>query len=230
MTAPKGYAAVARRAAGELEGAPPQEILRWALDAFHPRFALTTSLADAVLIDMVSRLRKDVPVLFIDTGFHFAETIGTRDAVASRYPIRLLPVLPGLSVAEQDSLYGPRLYERDPDLCCKLRKVVPLAEAMERFVAWGSGIRRDEAHTRTEIRVVEWDDARSMVKVNPLAAWTREDVDRYISANRVLVNPLVSAGYPSIGCAPCTRPVPVGMDPRSGRWAGTGKVECGLHA
>lgn len=230
MSAPKGYAAIARHAGAELEGASPQQILGWALEAFHPRFALTTSLADAVLIDMVSRLRADVPVLFIDTGYHFAETLGTRSAVAARYPVRMLPVLPGLSVAEQDSLYGPRLYERDPDLCCKLRKVVPLAEAMERYVAWGTGIRRDEAETRRDVRVVEWDEARSMVKVNPLAGWTQNDIDRYIADHRVLVNPLVGAGYPSIGCAPCTRIVGAGMDSRSGRWAGTGKVECGLHA
>jgi phosphoadenosine phosphosulfate reductase len=229
MSAPSGYAAIAERAAHDLEEATPQEILGWALDAFHPRMAVTSSLGDAVLADMVSKLRANVPVVFLDTGYHFAETIGTRDAVSSQYPIKLLTVKPRLSVEEQDLLYGPRLHDRDPDLCCKLRKVVPLTEALEPYVAWATGLRRDEARTRRDIRVVEWDARRSMVKVNPLAAWTQADVDDYIIHNDVVVNPLVFAGYPSIGCAPCTRAVLPGEDSRAGRWAGVGKVECGLH-
>lgn len=230
MTAPAGYAAVAEAAGDALEGAPPEHILSWALDAFWPRFALTSSLADAVLIDMVSRLSDAVPVLFVDTGYHFAQTLGTRDAVAARYDVRLLQVVPVSSVAEQDVLHGPRLYERDPDLCCRLRKVMPLDERLGSYVAWASGIRREEARTRRTVRVVDWDERRRLVKVNPLAAWTQSDVERYIEEHQVLTNPLLGAGYRSVGCAPCTQPVTDGDDPRAGRWAGTGKVECGLHS
>jgi phosphoadenosine phosphosulfate reductase len=129
-------------------------------------------------------------------------------------------------VAEQDAAYGKDLWSRDPDLCCRLRKVLPLRKALAPFVAWASGIRRDELETRREIGVVEWDAARQMVKVNPLAAWTEDDVDRYIADNNVIVNPLLSDGYGSVGCAPCTKR----GEGRSGRWAGTGKLECGIHS
>jgi phosphoadenosine phosphosulfate reductase len=125
--------------------------------------------------------------------------------------------------------FGARLYERNPDQCCALRKVMPLREGLSNYVAWASGLRRDEAATRTDAKVVEWDDKRKMVKLNPIAAWTQDEVDRYIADNGVMVNPLVFDGYPSIGCAPCTRRVAPGDDPRSGRWAGLGKIECGLH-
>jgi phosphoadenosine phosphosulfate reductase len=220
----------ALRAGAELEGATPQEILAWALGEFHPKMCIASSMGDAVLIDMASKIRDDVPVVFLDTGYHFAETIGTRDAVASVYPgVQLLTITPVRTVSEQDAEHGARLYERSPDLCCALRKVEPLARALSPYVAWASGIRRDEAETRAEIKVVDWDAKRGMVKVNPLAAWTQDDVERYVAEFGVLVNPLMYDGYPSIGCAPCTRRVAEGEDPRAGRWAGTGKTECGLH-
>ena len=130
---------------------------------------------------------------------------------------------------QQDAAHGERLYERDPNACCALRKVEPLARGLAPYTAWASGIRRDEATTRRDIGVVEWDAKRSMVKVNPIAAWTQTDVDAYVAEHGVLVNPLAYDGYPSIGCAPCTRRVAPGEDPRSGRWAGTTKTECGLH-
>jgi phosphoadenosine phosphosulfate reductase len=230
VTAPASYRAIAERADAELAEATPHEVLTWAIETFHPRFAVTTSLADAVLIDMVSKIREGVPVIFIDTGYHFAETIGTRDAVAGQYPIRMLTAHPQQTRDEQDAEYGPRLYERNPDLCCALRKVAPLEMVLQPYVAWASGIRRDEAITRRQVRVVGWDERRSMVKVNPLAGWTQADVDGYIADRGVLVNPLVAAGYPSIGCAPCTRAVEAGADSRAGRWAGSTKIECGLHA
>jgi len=138
-------------------------------------------------------------------------------------------MLPLLTVAEQDAQHGERLYERDPNACCALRKVEPLARGLEPYDAWASGIRRDEAATRRGIGAVEWDAKRSMVKVNPIAGWTAADVDAYVAEHGVLVNPLAFDGYPSIGCAPCTRRVAPGEDPRSGRWAGTSKTECGLH-
>jgi len=217
---------LALHAGAALEGAEPQEILQWAIDRFGPRFVIASSMADAVLAHMAASVRPGVKVLFLDTGYHFAETIGTADAVETVVPIQLLRVRPEQSVAEQDETYGKDLWARDPDLCCRLRKVLPLRRALSNHIAWASGIRRDEADSRKDVRVVEWDAERQMVKVNPLAAWTQEQVDAYIADNNVLVNPLMDDGYGSIGCAPCTRR----GEGRSGRWAGTGKVECGLHA
>jgi phosphoadenosine phosphosulfate reductase len=228
-TAVEERRALALRAGDELEGATPQEILTWALGEFHPKLCIASSMGDAVLIDIASKIQPGVPVVFLDTGYHFAETIGTRDAVATVYPVELVTVLPLATVAEQDAEHGARLHERDPNLCCALRKVEPLARGLAPYDAWASGVRRDEAVTRTAIKVVDWDVKRSMVKVNPLAGWTQQQVDDYIAANGVLVNPLVYDGYPSIGCAPCTMRVAPGEDARSGRWAGTGKTECGLH-
>ncbi|GAC1323771.1 MAG: phosphoadenylyl-sulfate reductase [Mycobacteriales bacterium] len=222
-------AAVAARAGDELESATPQEILTWALDRWHPLLAIASSMGDAVLVDMASKIRSGVPVVFLDTGYHFAETIGTRDAVAATYDVTLLTILPTKTVAEQDAEYGARLYERNPDQCCAMRKVEPLERGLAPYVAWASGIRRDETGNRREIKVVEWDARRAKVKVNPLAAWTEADVDRYIADNNVLVNPLTYDGYPSIGCSTCTLRVAPGDDPRSGRWAGSTKTECGLH-
>jgi len=222
-------AEAAAEAAERLDGAHPLDVLRWAFDAFGDRFCIASSMADAVLPHLASRVRPGVPVIFLDTGYHFAETIGTRDALAATLPITVQTVLPRRTVAEQDADEGPRLYERDPDRCCAQRKVEPLARALAPYTAWASGIRRDEATTRRHIGVVEWDAGRGMVKVNPLACWTQADVDAYIAEHGILVNPLVYDGYPSIGCAPCTRRVAPGADARSGRWAGTGKTECGLH-
>lgn len=218
------------RAAGErFEGAEPQAVLRWATDTFGDEFCIAASMADALLIDIASRVNPGVHVVFIDTGYHFPETIETSERIAKRYPIRLLPVLPVQSVAEQDATFGPRLHERDPDACCSLRKVEPLRRALNDYVAWASGIRRDETASRRNAGVVEWDAKRSMVKVNPLACWTQQQVDEYIIANDVEVNPLIYDGYPSIGCGPCTHRVLSGQDPRSGRWVGSRKNECGLH-
>jgi phosphoadenosine phosphosulfate reductase len=220
---------IAERAGRDLEGASAQDVLRWAVDAFGDRFVIASSMGDGLLAHLASSVASGVDVLFLDTGYHFAETIGTRDAVAQVYDVNVRTVLPLLSVAQQDTEHGPRLYERDPNACCALRKVEPLARGLEPYTAWASGIRRDEAATRRDIGVVEWDAKRSMVKVNPIAAWTQAEVDAYVAEHGVLVNPLAYDGYPSIGCAPCTRRVAPGEDPRSGRWAGTTKTECGLH-
>src|SRR4051794_4276321 len=221
-----GLEHLALHAGAALEGAEPQEILRWAIDRFGPRFVIASSMADAALAHMAAAVRPGVKVLFLDTGYHFAETLGTADAVETVVPIQLLRVRPEQTVAEQDATYGKDLWSRDPDLCCRLRKVLPLRRALAPYLAWASGIRRDEAETRREIKVVEWDDERQMVKVNPLAGWTEAQVDAYMADNNILVNPLMYDGYGSIGCAPCT---PRGVG-REGRWAGTGKIECGLHA
>ena len=219
----------AAQAGRDLETASAQEVLRWAVETFGERFVIASSMGDGLLAALVSEVASDVDVLFLDTGYHFAETIGTRDAVAQVYDVNVRTMLPLLTVAEQDAAHGERLYERDPNACCALRKVEPLARGLEAYTAWASGIRRDEATTRRDIGVVEWDAKREMVKVNPIATWTQADVDAYVEANGVLVNPLAYDGYPSIGCAPCTRRVAPGEDPRSGRWAGSAKTECGLH-
>ena len=220
---------IAEQAGRDLEGASAQDVLRWAVDTFGERFVIASSMGDGLMAHLASSVTSGVDVLFLDTGYHFAETIGTRDAVAQVYDVTVRTVLPLLSIAQQDGEHGPRLYERDPNACCALRKVEPLARGLEPYDAWASGIRRDEAVTRRDIGVVEWDAKRSMVKVNPIAAWTQADVDAYVAEHGVLVNPLAYDGYPSIGCAPCTRRVAPGEDPRSGRWAGTTKTECGLH-
>jgi phosphoadenosine phosphosulfate reductase len=203
--------------------------LRWAGETFGDGFAITSSMADGLLAHLASRAVPGVHVVFLDTGYHFAETIGTRDWIGSVLPITLVNATPERTVAEQDAEHGPALHDRDPDLCCSLRKVQPLARALAGYSAWGSGVRRDESPTRAGTRVVDWDARRGMVKVNPLAAWTQDDVDAYLAEHRVPVNPLQEVGYASIGCAPCTRPVAPGEDPRAGRWAGRGKTECGLH-
>ncbi|TDE34432.1 phosphoadenylyl-sulfate reductase [Actinomadura sp. 6K520] len=220
---------IVESASAALEGAPTLEIIRWAAATFGDRICLTSSMSDAALIHLVSKVKPGIDVLFVDTGYHFAETIGTRDAVEAVYPVNVVNVTPSRTVEEQEAALGPRLFGRNPDLCCHLRKVEPLGRALEGYMAWFSGIRRDETATRRDRRVVEWDRRRGMVKVNPILDWSQEDMDNYIEDNGVLVNPLHYDGYPSIGCAPCTSPVAPGEDPRSGRWAGMGKVECGIH-
>jgi phosphoadenosine phosphosulfate reductase len=219
----------AEQAAKDLEDASAEEVIRWAVEEFGDRICITSSMSDAVLIHLASTIKPGIDVLFLDTGYHFPETIGTRDAVSAVYPVTLVNVTPSRTVAEQDAALGPRLYGRNPDLCCFLRKVEPLERALSGYDAWFTGVRRDETLSRRSARVVEWDAKREMVKVNPIVSWTSEQVDEYIAANGVLVNPLVYDGYPSIGCRTCTLRVAPGEDPRSGRWAGTGKTECGIH-
>ncbi|MBD8869807.1 phosphoadenylyl-sulfate reductase [Nocardioides donggukensis] len=214
----------------ELELAPAEHIIEWAVATFGDRFAITSSMGDAVLAHLASRVAPGIDVVFLDTGYHFAETIGTRDAVATTLPVNLLTITPKQTVAEQDAEHGADLYARDPDLCCQLRKVQPLADALSGYQAWATGLRRAETHNRVIAPVVGWDARKGKVKVSPLARWSDEQVDRYVAEHRILVNPLVDDGYPSIGCWPCTRRVAPGEDPRSGRWAGSTKTECGIHA
>jgi phosphoadenosine phosphosulfate reductase len=222
-------AELAATVATELRDAPAQDVVRWALAEFGVDVVVASSMQTAVLEDLVSRVRPGVPVVFLDTGYHFAETLGTRDAVAVAYPVRLIDVTPLRTVAEQDAQEGPRLFERNPDRCCALRKVEPLERALAGYRAWITGLRRADSPSRAATPVVEWDAKRSMVKVNPLAAWSDEDLERYVEVNGVIANPLLQLGYPSIGCEPCTRPVAPGEDARAGRWSGRAKTECGLH-
>jgi phosphoadenosine phosphosulfate reductase len=179
---------------------------------------------------MAAKVRPGVDVLFLDTGYHFAETIGTRDAVEAVYGVNVVNVTPEHSVAEQDKLFGKNLFERDAAECCNMRKVQPLGKALNGYSAWVTGIRRVEAPTRANAPLISFDKAFGLVKINPIAAWSDDEMAAYIEENDILVNPLVDEGYPSIGCAPCTAKPIEGADPRSGRWAGQSKTECGLHA
>jgi phosphoadenosine phosphosulfate reductase len=226
---PRHMRSLAEQAADELEDASAEDVIRWATDTFGDRICVTSSMTDAVIIHLASGVRPGIDVVFLDTGYHFPETIGTRDAVAAVYPVNLVNVTPSRTVEEQDAELGPRLYGRNPDLCCYLRKVEPLEKALKGYDAWITGVRREETSSRRHTPVVAWDEKRQMVKVNPIVRWTAKEVDDYIASNGVLVNPLVYDGYPSIGCRTCTLRVEAGADPRSGRWAGTGKTECGLH-
>jgi phosphoadenosine phosphosulfate reductase len=220
---------LAAEAADALAGAPAEEVISWAAKTFGSRICITSSMSDAVLVSLVSKQLPGIDVLFLDTGYHFPETIGTRDAVSAVYPVNVVNVTPPTTVEEQDAELGPRLYSRNPDLCCYLRKVVPLEQALAPYDAWFTGVRREETEARSDTKVVSFDARREMVKVNPIVDWTQKQVDDYIAAEGVLVNPLIYDGYPSIGCRTCTAKVENGADPRSGRWAGTAKTECGIH-
>ena len=221
---------LAERGAADLAGANADDLLAWTDANFGGNYVVASNMQDAVLVDLAAKVRPGVDVLFLDTGYHFVETIGTRDAVEAVYDIHVVNVTPDNSVAKQDELFGKDLFAREPNECCRMRKVEPLSKALRGYAAWVTGIRRVEAPTRANAPLISFDRAFGLVKINPLAAWTDEDMENYIEANDVLVNPLVHEGYPSIGCAPCTAKPAEGADPRSGRWQGLSKTECGLHA
>ena len=229
LRSPAELEAIASKAAVDLADASAEEILRWAADTFGAAFAVAGSMQDNVLVHLAGQVIPGVDVLFLDTGYHFIETIGTADAVEAVYPVTLRRLLPLKTVAEQDAEHGKDLFARDPDLCCALRKVAPLNKALRGYEAWATGMRRSEAATRANTPVVQFDAKRGKVRIAPLAAWSDDDVAHYIENNNVLVNPLLSDEYPSIGCEPCTRKVLPGQDVRSGRWAGLTKTECGIN-
>jgi phosphoadenosine phosphosulfate reductase len=230
MTATADYKTLAERASKELADATADEAIRWTVETFGDDFIVASNMQDAVLIDLATKVKSDVDVLFLETGYHFPETIGTRDAVQTVYPgVKIVNAQAEQSVAEQDAEYGAKLHDRDPTLCCNLRKVVPLRKTLANYSAWVTGVRRVDAPTRANTPIVTWDDRNGLVKVNPIAAWTDDEFNGYIREHGILENPLVSIGYLSIGCAPCTARVTPGQDPRSGRWAGQSKTECGLH-
>lgn len=222
--------AIAERGARELDGASPLELLQWTEDNFGDDFIVASNMQDGVLVHLAAQIHPGVDVLFLDTGYHFAETIGTRDAVESVYGVRVVNARAEKTVAEQDAIDGKDLFAREPNRCCAMRKVAPLKKELANYSAWVTGIRRVEAPTRANAPLISFDDAFGLVKINPIAPWSDEQMQAYIDEHSILVNPLVDEGYPSIGCAPCTvKPAP-GADPRSGRWAGKAKTECGLHA
>jgi phosphoadenosine phosphosulfate reductase len=189
---------------------------------------VTSSMVDTVMIHLAEQVAPGIDVIFLDTGYHFVETIGTRDAAALVHNVHVINVTPEQTVAEQDAAWGKDLFARDPDQCCNLRKVQPLGRALQPYAAWASGIRRVDSAARARTPVVSWDAKRKVIRVAPIAAWTDDDLARYIELNGLMVNPLLEDGYGSIGCEPCTVK-PTGPDARSGRWAGLAKTECGIH-
>ncbi len=210
--------------------ATAEQVIAWVAKNFSAdAIAVACSMADAVLPHIVSTQIENVDVLFLETGYHFAETHATRNEVARALPIRVVDVLPKQTVAEQDAQYGEKLWSRDPNLCCALRKVNPLHDSLKNYELWFTGVRREEAPTRANTPLLTWDEKNGLIKVNPVAAWTFDELIDYATEHKVPVNLLLSNGYPSIGCEPCTKPVAEGEDPRSGRWAGANKTECGLH-
>lgn len=220
---------IAEEAQCRLSEASAIEALEWTAETFGDSWIVASNMQDAVLIDLATQVKSTVDVLFLETGYHFAETIGTKDAVATVYPgIRIVSAAAEQSVAAQEAEFG-LLNQTAPDRCCHLRKVVPLQRTLAGYRAWVTGVRRVDAPTRANTPIVQWDDRNGLVKINPIAPWTDEEFDGYLAMHGILQNPLVSEGYLSIGCAPCTAKPAPGTDPRSGRWAGLGKTECGLH-
>ncbi|MDO5619223.1 phosphoadenylyl-sulfate reductase [Kocuria sp.] len=204
--------------------------IRWVADNFpQARVAVACSMADAVLPALVADQIPGVDVLFLETGYHFPETEGTKEAVKFMLDVNVVDVLPKLTVAEQDSRHGKDLFSTDPTACCRMRKVEPLAEALTGYDVWFTGVRRDESPTRTNAPMVTFDETHKIVKVNPMVRWSLDELTDYSNIHGLPVNPLLSDGYLSIGCAPCTRRVAPGEDPRAGRWSGTDKIECGIH-
>jgi phosphoadenosine phosphosulfate reductase len=214
-----------------LEGQPPFNVLRWAARTFAPRLTLATAFnpEDLVLIDLAARHQLPIDLFTIDTGLLFPETYELWKRIEARYGITIRGVRPAQTVAQQAVTYGPKLWTSRPDQCCAVRKVAPLRDALAEFDAWVTGIRRDQSPARTNVPIVSADPITGLVKVSPLVSWSRATVDAYLAERKVPVNPLHAQGYPSIGCAPCTVAVAPGDDPRSGRWSGQAKTECGLH-
>jgi phosphoadenosine phosphosulfate reductase len=205
----------------EFETQAASSVISWASDRFSDRVSLACSFQDCVLVDLAVRVAPAIEVLFLDTGFHFPETLEYVEQVRARYDLNLRVLTPG---PEADA------WPCGSDRCCELRKVAPLDRALQSQVAWITGLKRVDAPTRAAAPIVAWDPARTLVKINPLATWTDDDIDHYVADHGLPVHPLMSRGYLSIGCAPTTRPVALGENPRAGRWSGTGKTECGLHA
>ena len=218
------------------ENAAPEEIVRWALEESGlGRIAIASAfqVEGTCLIHMAIRIRRDVPILFLETGFHFAETLAFKARLTERFDLNVLDLTGDYSVDGQAEAFGPRLYERDPKMCCELNKVVPFTRALRGYDAWMTSMRRDSAWTRKNTPIVSQtkleDGGKGLVRVNPIANWTSQDAWAYLKEHDLPSNPLYEMGYASIGCAPCTRMVFPGEDERAGRWSGLLKTECGIH-
>jgi phosphoadenosine phosphosulfate reductase len=219
------------RQSQDLEGARPEDILAWAVERYFPRFTMATGLGPegCVIISMLAKIERGVYVFNLDTGYQFPETLQLRDRIAEKYGMVIDLQRPEVSVAEYEARNGGPVYKHDPDRCCFDRKVTVLQRVAAGYDAWATGIRRDQSPTRADTPIVRWDKKFGLVKISPLAGWTKNDVWKRIVDEGVPYNPLHDQGYPSIGCWPCTRAVQSGEDERAGRWSGTAKTECGLH-
>jgi len=232
--APSGAADDFDRIAGfaqQFAGADPSDVLRWARSRYAPELAIVSNYGPGTLvaIHLMAEIDATVPVIHLNTGFEFPETEAVGERLRERYGVEIIEVVPELTVDQQAEKYGRDLFRTDADFCCHMRKVEPLANALSGYRAWVTGIRRTQSETRQDARIVEWDLRHDMVKVNPLAEWSRDDVWAFIRKHGIPYNELHDRGYASIGCTHCTRPVTEGEDERSGRWSGTAKRECGIH-
>lgn len=217
----------------QLEGAHPQEVLRWAVEMFQPKLTMATAFGPegCAILHMLAEIDPSVRVFNLDTGYQFAETLALRDRIADRYGIEVELVRADQTVEQYEAANGGPVYPTNPDRCCHDRKIVPLKRAIVGYEAWISSIRADQSAHRAKAGLVGWDRKFGLVKVNPLLRWTHRDVWAFVVANDVPYNPLHDQGYPSIGCWPCTRAVAPGeTNERAGRWAGQAKTECGLHS
>lgn len=213
---------------GKLEGASAEEILDWVNQHVTGTVAVTMSMQDTVLAELTEGRVHDAEMVFLDTGYHFDETLDVARDVDERYTLPLRTVEPAYPVQKQDEVYGRDLYKRNPTACCRMRKVEPLARMLNPYEAWISGVKRVDSELRKDTPILDV-DRTGRLKINPIAAWTDQDVEDYIHDHDLIIHPLTTQGYPSIGCATCTMPVAPGEDPRSGRWANSSKTECGLH-
>jgi phosphoadenosine phosphosulfate reductase len=220
-----------KRFGDQLEDRSPHEALRWGINTFWPDIVLATGFGPegVVLMHQLLQLKPRVDIFYVDTDLLFPETYALRDELRARLNIEFIQVRTELSTEAQAEAHGPDLWQRDPDLCCHLRKVIPLRRFLASRRAWISGVRRGQTPQRAAAGIVEWDNVNQMVKLNPLANWTADQVWAYVRAHDLPTNHLHDLGYPSIGCWPCTKPVTPGENPRSGRWAGFNKTECGIH-
>ena len=216
----------------ELEAATPQDILRWAWSTFGDKLTMATAFGaeGCALIAMLSEIAPDIHIFNLETGYQFPETLELRERLKEKYGIEVVWVRSEESVLEMENRFGGPIYSTRPDECCRIRKVEPLRRAVKGWSAWISAIRRDQTPDRANSGIVEWDSKFDLVKINPLANWSKKDVWDYILANNVPYNPLHDKGYPSIGCWPCTKAIGAGEDDRAGRWAGSNRTECGLHS
>lgn len=207
------------------------DILDWTAGRFGSRATFATGFGaeGCVIVSLIGRARLPIDIFTLDTGLLFPETYALWRTLEERYGVRIRGVRPALTVEEQEAAFGAALWQREPDRCCNVRKVAPLQQALQGFDAWITAIRREQTPERAAAQVVDRDPRFGLVKVNPLVAWTRHDVWKYVREHDVPYNPLHDAGYPSIGCVPCTTAVAPGEDPRAGRWRGLAKRECGLH-
>ena len=227
---PEILRAIADRGAVDLEGASAEDLIAWAAQEFGDRVIATQSMVNTALSTLLAAIAPDMTVVFVDTGYHFEETLETLERVRNRTGLNIVSVSSPLSVEEQSERFGPDLWSRNPDVCCSIRKVQPLEVALSGHDAWISGLRRGAAGTRRDSRPITYDAQRNVVKILPLLDWSDADVAAFTAEHAVEVSPLISQGFPSIGCRPCTRAVAPGEDPRAGRWSGFDKTECGIHS